>query len=286
VDDVMDVPVGRPAVTDTIPASGARGPSVEVRGLHFGYGDGPLVLDDIGFSVQSGEVVGVFGMTGAGKSTLLSVLSRVHDPPAGTVFMDGVDVTAVPIRDHWRRLAYVTQEPYLFSRSVRANITWRRDEETVDEEALATVLADAALEPDLGALPDGLATVVGERGVTLSGGQRQRVALARAFFRDHDLLLLDDVLSAVDHATEERLVDAIYARTTGANGQRRTAIVVSHRLSVLARADRVLVFRDGRIVDSGPHAELVERRGGIYRRAWEHQQAADRLAALEGGDLG
>jgi len=236
-------------------------------------------------------VVAVFVIKGSGKSTLLSVLSRVREAPAASVFMDGVDVTTVPPRDHWRRLAYVTQEPFLFSRSVRANITWRRDDEAIDDASLGRVIADAALEPDLAVLPDGISAIIGERGITLSGGQRQRVALARAFYRDYDLLLLDDVLSAVDHATEERLIAAIYARasrrTEGGptpadpDGRQCTTLVVSHRLSVLARADRVLVLEDGRLVDSGPHAELITRDTGTYRRTWELQQAAVRLEELE-----
>jgi ATP-binding cassette, subfamily B, multidrug efflux pump len=284
VDEVMDTPVDHAAATAAVTPSGVRGPSIEVRDLAFRYEDGPLVLNDLSFSAAPGEVIGVFGLTGAGKSTLLSLLSRVREAPLGTVFMDGVDVTTIPVEGHRRRLAYVTQEPFLFSRSVRANITWRRDDEGVDDEGLASAIADAALEADLEVLPDGVATIVGERGITLSGGQRQRVALARAFYRDYQVILLDDVLSAVDHATEERLVDAIYARTAGPAGPRCTAVIVSHRLSVLARADRVLVLEGGRLVDSGPHGELIQRSGGVYRRTWQLQQAADRLAASAEGD--
>ncbi|MGB0591228.1 MAG: ABC transporter ATP-binding protein [Myxococcota bacterium] len=286
VDEVLDEPVVAHEGRLSLPPARGQGPEISVRNLSFGYDAEAPVLDDISFDVASGEVVGIFGLTGSGKSTLLSVLARVHEAPPGAVHMDGVDIAAAPVRAHWHRLAYVTQEPFLFSRSIRANITWALDTDEVDDSALQSVLNDACLTPDLAQFPEGISTVVGERGITLSGGQRQRVALARAFFRDYDLLLLDDVLSAVDHATEEQLVDAIYARTAFEGGGRRTAVIVSHRLSVLSKADRVLVLEDGKMVDIAPHAELITREDGAYRRAWQLQQAADRLAALEGGQGG
>ena len=132
-------------------------------------------------------------------------------------------------------------------------------------------MEDAALAVDLGAFPDGLDTVVGERGMTISGGQRQRTALARAFYREFNVLLLDDVMSAVDHATEKKLIEALYRRTTGS-----TAIVVSHRVSVLAKADRVIVLADGELVGEGTHAVLVKG-DGPYARAWRLQQETDRI---------
>ena len=150
---------------------------------------------------------------------------------------------------------------------------WRVAPEDIDEARLSAAVEDAALAVDVESLPEGLNTVVGERGVTLSGGQRQRTALARAWYRDFDLLLLDDVMSAVDHATEKRLIDALYRRTVG-----RTTMIVSHRVSVLTRADRVLVLDEGKLVDQGTHEELL-RREGPYSRAWQLQRAAERLNA-------
>ena len=281
VDEVLDEAVIDEAGLIAVPKSDPKGPCIAVRNLTFAYENGPPVLRDLNFDVAPGEVLGVFGLTGSGKSTLLSLLSRVREAPPGTIRMDGADIGKLPVKDHWKRLAYVTQEPFLFSRSIRANITWARDEEDVDQGALDAVLRDASFSSDLLHLQDGLSTVVGERGITLSGGQRQRLALARAFFKPYDLLLLDDVLSAVDHQTEEALVDAIYARTRLPSGERRTAIIVSHRLSVLARADRILVLEDGALVDIAPHEDLISREGGAYVRAWRLQQAADRLAAME-----
>ncbi|MCA9557855.1 MAG: ATP-binding cassette domain-containing protein, partial [Myxococcales bacterium] len=151
------------------------------------------------------------------------------------------------------------------------NIALADAPEDVDPARLQAAVEDAALDTDLAGFPEGLDTIVGERGVTLSGGQRQRTALARAFYRDFDLLLLDDVMSAVDHATEKRLIDALYRRA-GAG----TTLVVSHRISVLTRADRVLVFDGGKLVDVGTHAELVLR-PGPYAHAWKLQRAAESI---------
>ena len=285
VNAVMEAEGYEEASSQPIPASSSFGPSISVQGLNYGYEPEKLVLRDISFDIAPGEVVGVFGLTGAGKSTLLSLLARVREAPKGSIRFDGADIGELSVKAHWHRLAYVTQEPFLFSRSIRANITWAPDDEEVDEAALNAVIRDASLNADLSRFGEGLNTLVGERGITLSGGQRQRLALARAFYKDYQLLLLDDVLSAVDHQTEEELVDAIYRRTRLADGSKRTAIIVSHRLSVLARADKVLVLEDGQLTRVAPHAELIQH-PGAYQRAWRLQEAADRLAALEGGSHG
>jgi ATP-binding cassette subfamily B protein len=273
--DVIDAPADRPTPTGQVPVPGPRGHAVEVRDLTFAY---PLAPDrpslkQVSFCVASGETVGLFGFTGAGKSTLLSLLARVYDAPAGTVFVDGVDVTTVPVEDWRAAVACVPQEPWLFSTTLARNIALSERGTSPDPVRLRAAVSDAALDVDLEAFPEGLETLVGERGITLSGGQRQRAALARAFYRDFRLLLLDDVMSAVDHATEKRLIDAVYRRCGAA-----TTLLVSHRCSVLARADRVLVFDDGRLVADAHHSVLVQG-DGPYARAWRLQQAAE---ALEG----
>jgi ATP-binding cassette subfamily B multidrug efflux pump len=277
VDDVLYADIARPDVTCALPPPPPAGHSFEVRGLSFRHPDAPEasppVLDDLSFRIAAGETLGVFGLTGTGKSTLLDLLARVREPAPGTVLLDGVDIREVAVGDYWRRVAYVTQDPYLFSETIRENITLG-DGSADDTSRALEAAAAAELTQDLAALPAGLETVVGERGVTLSGGQRQRVALARAFYRDFDVLLLDDVLSAVDHATEGRLIDAIYKRIDAERA--RTAVVVSHRVSVLARADRVIVLDGGRIVAEGTHEQLV-RRGGPYAHAWRLQRAAEAL---------
>ena len=271
--DVLDAP-GRHPGDGSVPAP-EGGHTLAVRGLSFAYPDAPErpVLQDIDLEVSPGETVGIFGFTGSGKSTLLDVLARIYEPPPGTVHLDGVDVRRLAIRDFWRTVGYVTQEPFLFSTSIRDNVLLGADGEA--DRDVDQAVTDAALLDDLAVLPDGLETVVGERGITLSGGQRQRVALARAFHRSFEVLLLDDVLSAVDHATEKRLIDAIYRRLHPPEGRPRTALIVSHRVSVLARADRVLVLDAGRVVDEGRHEDLVARGAGPYARAWRLQQAEE-----------
>ncbi len=304
-----------PRVEAALPDRLVEGLAVE--GLRFAYPDEPgrPVLDGVSLRVAPGEAVGVFGPVGSGKTTLVNLLNRHLAPPPGAVRLDGVDVRDVEAGELLRRVVTVTQEPFLFSDTVRANVAFGMDEEEAGgatgrgprvggergdgvgpgaagrkaeraggegEEAGAPsgaartgsaalavsveqAVADAALGPDLERMPMGLETLVGERGITLSGGQKQRVALARAMLKPCELLILDDVLSAVDHDTERVLVDRIHG-LAGA----RSLLVVSHRISVLERADRVIVLDRGRVVDEGRHDELAAR-PGPYREAWRRQ---------------
>ncbi|MEZ4474894.1 MAG: ABC transporter ATP-binding protein [bacterium] len=274
--EVIDAQCERPAATGPLPTPGPAGHALSVRGLSYTHPNATSkVLDDVSFDVQPGETLGIFGLTGAGKSTLLNLLARVYDPPGGTVFLSGADVTTVPERDYWGAVAFVSQEPFLFSKSVRENVAIADRADAIDEGRLRQAIQDAALGDDVTSFRDGLDTVVGERGITVSGGQRQRTALARAFYRDFDLLLLDDVMSAVDHATEKQLIESIYRRSRG-----KPTLIVSHRLSVLARASRVIVLDEGKLVDAGTHAELL-RREGPYARTWRLQQARAEVEAVD-----
>ncbi len=277
--ELIDAPIDRPEAKTTLPPPTAQGHGLRVRDLSFTHhGADRPALSGLDFEVHPGETLGIFGLTGSGKSTLLGLLARIHEPPAGSVTLDGVDIRDVPVRDYWRRVACVGQEAFLFSRSIKENIALADPEGQVDEARLQQAVADAALDVDVGAFPDGLETTVGERGITLSGGQRQRTALARAFYRDFEVLLLDDVMSAVDHATEKRLIEALYRRAA-----HKTTLVVSHRISVLTKADRILVLDDGRLVAQGQHAELLET-AEPYARAWALQQAAERAEALDAAE--
>lgn len=274
--DVIDADNPRPPGELPMPADEDGGYAVSVRGLDFRYpasgdeGDSDKVLEGVSFEAAPGEIVGVFGLTGSGKSTLLNVIGRVYDPPPGTVFVGGTDVRDIRVRDYWDQVAYVPQGAFLFSTSVRDNIALGERGDEIDDARVLEAAEDAALAEELDSLVDGIDTKVGERGITLSGGQRQRTALARAFYRDGKLMLLDDCMSAVDHATEKRLIDAIYKRAEGA-----TTFIVSHRISVLKRADKVIVLDEGRLVATGVHDELAELEGP-YRRAWRLQQAEER----------
>ena len=193
---------------------------------------------------------------------ILRVLARLYNPPPGSVFIDGADLVTLDL-DGWRdRLAVAPQRPFLFSDTIASNVGL---DEGADAGLVRRAISGSALDPDVKTLPDGVETVVGERGIMLSGGQRQRVALARAIFRRGDVLILDDVLSAVDHATEAELVKTIsgFGDEPGAP----TVFIASHRLSALRHCDTVLVLDRGRLADQGSHAELIAR-PGLYRDAW------------------
>ncbi len=273
--EILELPTLEPSTESTAPALAPGALGFRLRGLDFSWPSTPDIkaLGDINARIEPGSIVGIFGRTGAGKSTLLDLLARLHDPPRGQVMVEDragglVDLLDIDLADLRARTSVVPQVPFLFTTTIARNISMERDDL---EDRVATAAREAALGPDLDRLPDGLDTVVGERGVTLSGGQRQRVALARGFCRDFDLLLLDDVLSAVDHDTEQRLVSAIRSRSSGTRHGRSTVVVVSHRLGVLSHADKVLVLHQGRLADVGSHADLIQR-PGPYRDAWRAQQ--------------
>ena len=273
--ELMDEPVERPEGEAGVALPRGAGPAIELRSLSFAYPDAPgfRVLDGISMAIPPGAVVGLFGRTGSGKSTLLRLLARLFNPPAGSVLVDGHDVTTLDLESWRERVTMVPQRPFLFSESIAANIALG---ESPDGGRVREAAQMAALEQDLRALPDGLGTVVGERGITLSGGQRQRVALARGLARGGDLLILDDVLSAVDHATEARLVDTITRIAHGPGAP--TVLIASHRLSAFRTCDTILVLDRGRLIDHGSHDELVAR-PGPYRDAWWVQRQGGSAAA-------
>jgi ATP-binding cassette subfamily B protein len=248
------------------------GGPIEFRHLTFAYDDerGP-VLRDVSFVVPAGAVVAVVGPTGSGKSTLGTLLCRLYEPPPGAVRVGGHDVLDLPLGRLRRSVGYVPQESFLFSRPLRDNV--RLADEAASPARLETAARTAGLVDDLGALPAGWDTVVGERGLTLSGGQRQRVALARALLADPPFLVLDDVLASVDAAKEWEITRALRAAASG-----RTTLLMTHRLKAAAEADRIVVLDEGRVVEEGKHAELLAA-GGLYARLWRVQQLEDELAS-------
>ncbi len=224
--------------------------AVSFQDVHFGYGTGKEVLRGVTLQVDPGEIVAVCGRTGAGKSTLVSLLARQYDPTSGVVKIDDVNLRAASLEDVRAAVALGTQRPILFSDSLRSNLLAGRPD--ADDEELTRACELAGLGKFLAGLPDGLGTVIGERGVNLSGGQRQRVALARALLADSSVVILDDPLSAVDTETERLIVTQMRQALAG-----RTTLLAAQRLSTLALADRIVVLDHGRLVQDGSVQELL-----------------------------
>lgn len=271
---IREVLDAAPAIADAAgardwrPASGG----VEIRSLDLVYEDGARALEGIDVEVPSGSTLAIVGGTGSGKSTLLNVISRVVDPPPGTVLVDGHEVAAWKLAALRSVVAVVPQESFLFSATLRDNILWgNRD---ADEAAVEEAVAIAGLTRDLEQLPRGLDTSVGERGVTLSGGQRQRVAIARAVLRDARVLLLDDCLSAVDTETESRILARLRDHFEG-----RAVLLVSHRVTAARTADQVIVLERGRVVEQGAPEDLIDA-GGPYSDLYRRQQLEMELEAV------
>jgi len=260
-------PVADAAVEVEMPAEG----NLEIRDLTFAYDTRP-VLRDIDLSIRHGETVGIVGRTGSGKSTLLSLITHAFEPPPGTIFLNGRPVEAIPVRQLREWIGMVPQETFLFSESIAENIRFGNDAATDAEVADAAL--QAGLSTDVAGFPQGIKTVIGERGITLSGGQKQRTAIARALVREPLILILDDSLSAVDTHTEERILHALRSIRKG-----RTVLIVSHRVSSVKDADHIVVLDEGRIVERGTHDALVER-GGYYADLYRRQTIEDELEEI------
>ncbi len=255
----LDEVLGEPAEVEEggrgVPAG--RG-AVRIEGLTFVHpGSARPVLVDVALEVPAGGTVAIVGPAGSGKTTLLRLIPRLWAPPPGTIRVDGVDVLDWPLEALRERVALVPQEPFVFSGTVRANVTLERPGATDDE--VWRVIRATGLDGDVERFPDGLDTVIGERGVTLSGGQRQRLALARALLGGAPLLLLDDCLSAVDSRTEARILAGLADVREG-----RGVLIATHRLSVAQLAEEIVVMREGRVVQRGSH-DVLFREEGLYR---------------------
>ena len=248
-------------------------PGVEFRDVSFSY-DGEPVLNGVNLKVGPGEAVAVVGATGSGKTTLLSLVSRFYDPGSGEVLVGGTDVRELDLDELRRGVGVVPQETFLFSETVRDNITFGNPDATDEEiEAAAKV---AGIHGQISGFPDGYDTMVGEWGITLSGGQKQRVAIARALVKDPSILILDDATSSVDAETEKSIQEALRGTLKASSG--RTTFIVAHRLSTILLADRVVVLEGGRVAEEGTHDELL-RHGGRYSVMYGEGESVERASA-------
>jgi ATP-binding cassette subfamily B multidrug efflux pump len=255
---------------DAVPSRPLPSGDIEFRDLTFSYEGRSTTLSHVSFTVPLGGMVAVVGPTGSGKSTLGALLLRLFEPPRGAVLLGGVDVRDLSLEVLRRSAGYVPQEAFLFSRSLRENV--RLADEEADDERIRSAAEIAGLAEEVQGFPRGWDTVVGERGLTLSGGQRQRVALARALVGNPSYLVLDDVLASVDAGKEWEILRSLRGAVTG-----RTTLMMTHRLRAAQEADWVVVLDEGRVVETGPHTELLAS-GGLYARLWRVQQLEDELA--------
>ena len=242
---------------------------IEFRNLNFNYPDGTPVLRNINLKIERGMTLAIVGRTGSGKSTLVNLIPRIRQAERDTIFIDGTDIQDIPVNVLRSNIGFVEQEPYLFSDYFQYNITYGL--EVANDEEVRDAAHTADFLDQIEEFPDGLQTLLGERGITLSGGQRQRGALARAIIIEPKILILDDAFASVDTQTEDTILSRLDKVMKDC-----TTILISHRISTVKDADRIIVLDDGNIVETGTHEQLLEH-NGIYAGPHETQLLQEEL---------
>lgn len=270
--DLIEAPVHISDGNKHIQAANVRG-AIEFQQVSFDYGNQVPVLNTLSLTIQAGETVAFVGQTGSGKSTLVKLLLRLYTPSSGQVSLDGDDIQQLQLDELRRSIGLVSQDVFLFQGSIAENIAYGTPDATA-EDIVAAAEAAEAME-FIQRLPEGLETIVGERGQKLSGGQRQRLAIARAILKNPPVLVLDEATSAVDNETE-----AAIQRSLARISKARTTLIIAHRLSTIVDADRIYVLDQGHIAESGTHTELLAKRG-IYRNLWQVQTGQIEVGPIE-----
>ena len=248
-----------------------KAPKIEIKNLSFQFkGSGPI-LKDISCVVHPGETLGIFGPTGSGKTVLSRLLARLEEVPPNSLFINDTEIHKWPLREFRKGVSFVSQESFLFSDTISNNIAYyESDSRIYRQDLMEDAASEACFLQDIKQFPNSYETLVGEKGVILSGGQKNRLSFSRALYKPHVILILDDILSAVDHKTESQLMNSII------KGKGKvTTIMVSHRVSALTHCDQILVIENGVIIDQGTHQHLITQEG-IYKRTWQYQRLEDR----------
>jgi ATP-binding cassette subfamily B protein len=268
--DIIDTEPEIQEAADAVGIDSVRG-EIEFQDVTFGYNRFDPVIKDLSVKIAANEKIGLVGKSGAGKSTIINLICRLYDVDKGKILIDGIDIRNIKYADLRRQIGIVLQDTFLFNGTIFDNIVYARPDAAREDVINAAIAANA--HEFIIEKPDGYDTEVGERGDRLSAGEKQRVAIARAILRDPRILILDEATSSVDTETEKKIQEALATLTTG-----RTTIAIAHRLSTLRNCDRLLVVEDGRVVESGTHAELMEKKGTFYKLVTIQKELSEIIA--------